>query len=113
MESTLQESEQAMEKMNYIADKMIFAGYCIVGCLASYATYKILTKWLIKPFASTYRFLTNQSRDVGGRSHWCFRLLNLLLSRCRLKRRSLVDLHYRSGEVFKSPAYSIVRFLLV
>mgnify|MGYP001626828109 CR=1 FL=1 len=64
MNETLQESEQAMEKMNYIADKMIWAGYAFVGCLASYATYKILTKYLIKPFRSTYRFLTNQSGNV-------------------------------------------------
>ena len=45
---------------------MIFAGYCVVGCLTSYATYKIVTKYMIKPFASTYRFLSNQSRDVKG-----------------------------------------------
>ncbi len=64
MNETLQESEQAMEKMNFIADKMIWAGYAFVGCLASYATYKILTKYLIKPFSSTYRFLTNQSGNV-------------------------------------------------
>ena len=62
---TLKESEAAIEKMNFIADKMIFVGYAVVGCLASYATYKILTKYLIKPAMSTYRFLTNQSRNVG------------------------------------------------
>ena len=64
MTSTLAESNEAMEKMNFIADNFILAGYAIVGCLASYATYKIVTKYFIKPFASTYRFLTNQSRDV-------------------------------------------------
>ena len=65
MNETLIESELAAEKFNFIADKMIFAGYAIVGCLASYATYKILAKWIIKPAMSTYRFLTNQSRNVG------------------------------------------------
>lgn len=64
MNETLRESEIAAEKFNYIAEKMILAGYAIVGCLASYATYKILTKYLIKPFTSTYRFLTNQSGNV-------------------------------------------------
>lgn len=44
---------------------MIFAGYAVVGCLASYATYKILSKYLVKPAFATYRFLTNQSRNVG------------------------------------------------
>lgn len=59
MTKTMEESQEAVEKMNFIADKMIFAGYCVVGCLASYATYAILTKYLIRPFASTYRFLKN------------------------------------------------------
>ena len=52
--------------MNFIADRMILAGYAIVGCLASYATYKILTKFLVKPMLGTYRFLTNQSRDMAS-----------------------------------------------
>ena len=61
---TAEKGEMAAEKMNFIAEKMIWAGYAVVGTLASYATYKILTKFLIKPIRSTYRFLTNQSRDV-------------------------------------------------
>lgn len=65
MNETLAESELAMEKMNFIADKMIFAGYAVVGCLASYATYKILTKYLFKPALSIYRFLGNQSSDLA------------------------------------------------
>ena len=64
MNDTLQESELAAEKFNYIADKMIWAGYAVVGCLASYATYKIVTRFIIRPFWDTYRFLTNQSQDV-------------------------------------------------
>lgn len=59
MNETLQESNEAAEKMNFIADRMIWTGYAVVGCLASYATYKILTKYLIKPFCNTARFLRN------------------------------------------------------
>lgn len=59
MQETLKESEKAAENMNFIAEKMIWAGYGLVGALASYATYKILTKFLIKPVRKTYRFLTN------------------------------------------------------
>ena len=55
--------------MNFIAEKMIWTGYAVVGCLASYATYKILMKWFVKPVRSTYRFLTNQSRDVKALLH--------------------------------------------
>ena len=47
--------------MNEIADKMLFAGYAVVGCLASYATFKILTKYWFKPMFKTYRFLKSQS----------------------------------------------------
>ena len=52
--------------MNFIADRMILAGYAIVGCLASYATYKILTKFLVKPMVMTYSFLNNQSIDMAS-----------------------------------------------
>ena len=69
MQSTLEESNEAAEKMNFIAEKMILAGYAIVGCLASYASYKILTKYIVKPFAHTYRFLTNQSGNVKAALH--------------------------------------------
>ena len=59
MQETLHDSNEAAEKMNYIADKMILAGYAVVGCLASYATYKILSKCIFKPMFRTYRFLRN------------------------------------------------------
>jgi len=59
MQDTLEESEKAAENMNFIAEKMILAGYALVGCLASYATLRIFSKYLIKPVKSTYRFLTN------------------------------------------------------
>ena len=65
MQETLRDGEKAAENMQYITDRMIWAGYALVGCLASYATYKILTKYLVKPIRSTYRFLTNQSQNMG------------------------------------------------
>ena len=67
MNTTLKESHDAADKMNFIADRMILAGYTVVGCLASYATYKILTKCLFKPMFRTYRFLSNQASDVSAK----------------------------------------------
>ena len=61
MNETLADAHSASAKMNEVADKMLFAGYAIVGCLASYATFKILTKFWFKPMFRTYRFLSSQS----------------------------------------------------
>ena len=64
MQETLRDSHDAADKMNDIADKMLFAGYAVVGCLASYATFKILTKYWFKPMFKTYRFLSSQSFNM-------------------------------------------------
>ena len=64
MQQALESGNEAAEKMNFIADKLIWAGYAIVGGLASYAVLKIFGTYLVQPFMNTYRFLTNQSRNV-------------------------------------------------
>jgi hypothetical protein len=50
--------------MNEIADNFILARNIFIGSLAFYAGYSILTRFIIKPFVKTFKFLSNQTRDL-------------------------------------------------
>ena len=65
MNKTVEEAGQAAEKMNYIADNMILAGYALVGSLAFYAVTSLMKQYIIQPFLSTYRFLSNQTKNMA------------------------------------------------
>ena len=47
MNKTVEEAGQAAEKMNYIADNMILAGYAVVGSLAFYAVTSLMRQYII------------------------------------------------------------------
>ena len=69
VKKTLEESQQATEKMNELADNLIFARDVALYSMAFYASYTILKKYLIQPFVSTFRFLRNQTMDMKSRVH--------------------------------------------
>ena len=50
--------------MNEIADNFILVRNIIVGGLAGYAGYFILRKYFLKPFFSTFKFLSNHTRNM-------------------------------------------------
>ena len=50
--------------MNEIADNFIMARNILIGTLAFYAGYSILTRFIIKPFVKTFKFLSNQTRNL-------------------------------------------------
>ena len=50
--------------MNEIADNFILARNILIGTLAFYAGYSILTRFIIKPFVKTFKFLSNQTRNL-------------------------------------------------
>ena len=63
---TLEASNEAAKKMNELADNVILARNRIVGGLAVYASYMILRKYVIKPFIKTFKFLSNQTKNMGN-----------------------------------------------
>jgi hypothetical protein len=69
MSETIEASKMASEKMNEIADNMILARNVFVGTLAMYATYSLTRKFVFRPLAQTYRFLSNQTKDLQCSLH--------------------------------------------
>jgi hypothetical protein len=59
LNDTLEQSKQATEKMNELADNVIFARNIFVGSLALYATLSLVRKFIVKPFVKTFKFLSN------------------------------------------------------
>jgi len=67
MSSAADQGSEAAAKMNTIADNLLLArDICVYG-MAFYASYTLLKKYFVKPFMSTYRFLSNQCLDMKGR----------------------------------------------
>lgn len=64
LNQTIEEGNAAALKMNEIADNFILARNILVGSLAFYAGYSILTRFIIKPFVQTFKFLSNQTRNL-------------------------------------------------
>jgi hypothetical protein len=50
--------------MNELADNMIFARNLFVGSLALYASVSLLRNFIVMPFIKTYKFLSNQTRNL-------------------------------------------------
>ena len=65
----MEASNEAAQKMNELADNFILARNIIVGGLAAYAGYVILRKYFLKPFFNTFKFLSNQTRDMQESLH--------------------------------------------
>ena len=64
MSDTIEASNQAAKKMNELTDSMILARNIFVGTLAVYAGYSLLTKYVVSPLLQSYRFLTNQTKNL-------------------------------------------------
>ena len=47
MVSATEAGEEAAEKVTFIANKVILAGYCLVGGLALYGSMSILRNWIV------------------------------------------------------------------
>lgn len=69
LNQTIEEGNAAALKMNEIADNFILARNILVGSLAFYAGYSILTRFVIKPFVQTFKFLSNQTRNLKQDLH--------------------------------------------
>ena len=50
--------------MNELADNFILARNIFVGSLAFYATFSIVRKFIVKPFIKTFKFLSNQTKNL-------------------------------------------------
>ena len=66
MNATMKESEEAAQKMNELADNLILARNIVIGGLAVYAGFSIVRNFILMPFMRTYKFLSNQSRNLHG-----------------------------------------------
>lgn len=55
--------------MNELADNFILVRNLLVGGLAFYASYTLLKKFVIKPFVKTFKFLSNQTKNLGKALH--------------------------------------------
>lgn len=64
MNATLEQSKQATEKMNELADNVILARNIFVGSLALYASLSLVRKFIVKPFIKTFKFLSNQTKNL-------------------------------------------------
>ncbi len=64
LNATLEQSKQATEKMNELADNFILARNIFVGSLAFYATFSLVRKFIVKPFIKTFKFLSNQTKNL-------------------------------------------------
>jgi hypothetical protein len=61
LNKTIEEGNKATEKMNELADNLLLARNVLIYSMAFYASWTLLKKYLVKPFMSTYRFLSNQT----------------------------------------------------
>jgi len=55
--------------MNELADNFILARNIFVGSLAFYASYTLVRKFVIKPFIKTFKFLSNQTKNLEKALH--------------------------------------------
>lgn len=55
--------------MNEIADNFIWVRNVFVGSLALYASYTLAKKFIVKPFYRTYKFLSNQGKNLEQSLH--------------------------------------------
>ena len=69
LNQTIEESNQAALKLNELADNFILARNIFIGTLAFYASYTILKKYIIKPFVKTFKFLSNQTKNLKNALH--------------------------------------------
>lgn len=67
LNKTIEEGNKATEKINELADNLILARNVVLYSMAFYASWTLLKRYLVKPFMSTYRFLSNQTQDMRGR----------------------------------------------
>lgn len=65
----MEKSNQAATKMNELADNFILARNIFVGTLAFYASYTLVKKFIVKPFVKTFKFLSNQSKNLQNSMH--------------------------------------------
>ena len=56
--------ERSVEKLNELTDNVILVRNICVGTLAVYAKWTLGRRYLIKPFLQTFRFLSNQAKDL-------------------------------------------------
>lgn len=61
---TIEASNEASKKLNELTDNIILVRNIVVGSLAVYATWTLGRRYLVKPFLNTFRFLSNQTKNL-------------------------------------------------
>ena len=63
---TIEASNEASKKLNELTDNIILVRNIVVGGLAVYATWTLGRRYLVKPFLNTFRFLSNQTKNLSA-----------------------------------------------